>query len=122
LRLLGVGDIDAEVATSCARQDSQWRDKDSNPPTNPSIHNVLCLQDVHGQRQSIDGKYGQLMSECLAKIETPAMDKNQSMTLCYAWEQESITTLRAISQQSIERDAENHSQILDGAYEVLWKS
>ncbi|KRY94069.1 hypothetical protein T11_2973 [Trichinella zimbabwensis] len=31
-----------------ARQDSQWRDKDSNPPTKPSTQNLSCLQDVQG--------------------------------------------------------------------------
>jgi hypothetical protein len=28
------------------RQDSQWRDKASNPPTKPSTQNVSCLQEV----------------------------------------------------------------------------
>ena len=35
-----------------ARQDSQWKDKDSNPPTKPLTQNVSCLQNVQAQRQS----------------------------------------------------------------------
>jgi hypothetical protein len=47
---LAVGDMDPGVATSVARQDFQWKDKDSNPPTKPSTQNVSCLQEVQEQK------------------------------------------------------------------------
>ena len=38
-------DMDPEVAM----QDSQWKDKDYNPPIKPSTQNVSCLQHFQGQ-------------------------------------------------------------------------
>lgn len=33
---------DPEVDTSVARQDSQWKGKDSDPPIEPQAQNVSC--------------------------------------------------------------------------------
>ena len=46
-----------------AMQDSQYRDKDSNPPTKPLTQNVSCLQDVQEQRWSRDRGNGQPMTD-----------------------------------------------------------
>jgi hypothetical protein len=48
------GDMKPEETTSAARQDSQWRDKDTNPPIKLSTQNSSCLKEVQGQKWSID--------------------------------------------------------------------
>jgi hypothetical protein len=50
LRCLVVVDIDPEVATSYSQHNSQWKYKETNPPTKPSTQNVSCIKDIQGQR------------------------------------------------------------------------
>ena len=44
----GARDKETEMATSCSRQDFQWKEGDTNPPTKPSIQKCPCLQDIQG--------------------------------------------------------------------------
>jgi hypothetical protein len=62
VRLLALRDTDPEVTPPIARWDSQWRDKDSIPPTKLSTQNVFCLQDLQGQRWTRDKENGQQMT------------------------------------------------------------
>lgn len=43
-----MGDMNPEVATSSI-QDSQSRDRDSNPAAKPLTQNVFCLQEGQGE-------------------------------------------------------------------------
>jgi hypothetical protein len=64
-----------------------------------------------------------MANQWLPQIETHPMGKNQYPTLLvilsYAWEQEPSIIER---QQPMERDAETHTQTVDGAQGVLQKS
>ena len=44
-----IGDMELEVAIPIARQDFQWRAKDTNLPIILSTPNLSCLQGVQGQ-------------------------------------------------------------------------
>jgi hypothetical protein len=53
--------MDPEVALPIAKQDSQWRDKDSNPPTN--LQPKMCPAYKMGRdKENRDGGNGQPMT------------------------------------------------------------
>ena len=42
------GVTEPEEVPSVARQEPQWSDKDTNPPTKLSAQNLSCLQEMQG--------------------------------------------------------------------------
>ena len=48
------GVTEPEEVPSVARQEPQWSDKDTNPPTKLSAQNSLCLHEIQGQGWSRD--------------------------------------------------------------------
>ncbi|EDL87993.1 rCG56853, isoform CRA_b [Rattus norvegicus] len=46
-----IGDMNLKRPPSVARQEPQWSDRDSNPPTKLSTQNVSCLQETQDRME-----------------------------------------------------------------------
>jgi hypothetical protein len=73
------------------RQEPQWTDRDTNPPTKLSTQNLSCLQEMQAQGVELRLSKWPLKT---GQLEIHPMDKDQTLTLfmitCYACRQKHV--------------------------------